>query len=137
VDAGQMHWRCDRRGGTDPGGDPLDAVAAFSKFSAGFTDLLGAASPPDANEMEAFTAFALSIRYPPNPIRHFDDTLTATQASGRDLFLAGGPGIQPCVFCHVGPIATDGFSSFDGEPQPFKVPHLRNQYQKVGMFGMP
>src|SRR5262249_57137671 len=56
VDAGPMHWRGDRTGGNDPGGDPLDEVAAFSKFSAGFTDLLGAASPPDANEMEAFSA---------------------------------------------------------------------------------
>ena len=32
---------------------------------------------------------------------------------------------------------TDGFSSFENETQHFKVPHLRNMYQKVGMFGMP
>ena len=29
------------------------------------------------------------------------------------------------------------FTSFSGETQHFKVPHLRNQYQKVGMFGRP
>ena len=30
----------------------------------------------------------------------------------------------------------DGQSSFEGETQIFKVPHLRNVYQKVGMFGL-
>ena len=34
-------------------------------------------------------------------------------------------------------ILNDGGSSLEGEPQEFKVPHLRNAYQKVGMFGMP
>src|SRR5207249_1094472 len=32
---------------------------------------------------------------------------------------------------------TDGFSSFESEPQEFKIAHLRNLYQKVGMFGVP
>ena len=32
---------------------------------------------------------------------------------------------------------TDGQFSFEGESQFFKIPHLRNLYQKVGMFGMP
>jgi hypothetical protein len=32
---------------------------------------------------------------------------------------------------------TDGRSSFAFNPQLFKVPHLRNAYQKVGMFGNP
>jgi len=32
---------------------------------------------------------------------------------------------------------TDGQSSFENEPQIFKIPHLRNMYQKIGMFGMP
>jgi hypothetical protein len=27
--------------------------------------------------------------------------------------------------------------SFENETQDFKIPHLRNEYQKVGMFGMP
>ena len=29
-----------------------------------------------------------------------------------------------------------GLSTFDGETQHFKVPHLRNVYQKIGMFGL-
>ncbi len=32
---------------------------------------------------------------------------------------------------------SDGLSSFEGETQHMKIPHLRNMYQKVGMFGMP
>src|SRR5690606_8153607 len=31
---------------------------------------------------------------------------------------------------------TDGRSSFENETQVLKIPHLRNMYQKVGMFGM-
>ena len=37
----------------------------------------------------------------------------------------------------AGFFGTDGESSIEGEPQEFKIPHLRNLYQKVGMFGMP
>ena len=36
-----------------------------------------------------------------------------------------------------GSSAPTGFSSFDFNPQLFKIPHLRNVYQKVGMFGNP
>ena len=32
---------------------------------------------------------------------------------------------------------TDGRYTFDGGIEGFKTPHLRNVYQKVGMFGMP
>ncbi len=32
---------------------------------------------------------------------------------------------------------TNGEYSFENESQVFKVPHLRNMYQKVGMFGVP
>jgi hypothetical protein len=32
---------------------------------------------------------------------------------------------------------TDGQQSFENEPQIIKIAHLRNLYQKVGMFGMP
>lgn len=47
-----------------------------------------------------------------------------------------------CNGCHVldraqGFFGTDGQASFENETQLFKVAHLRNLYQKVGMFGMP
>ena len=46
-----------------------------------------------------------------------------------------------CNGCHVldpsqGFFGTDGLASFENEPQILKVAHLRNLYQKVGMFGM-
>ncbi len=37
----------------------------------------------------------------------------------------------------AGFFGSDGDSSIEGEPQEFKIPHLRNIYQKIGMFGMP
>jgi len=58
--------------------------------------------------------------------------------------------VHNCVGCHVldptgnaqfgvakpGFFGTDGQYSFRAEPQFVKIPHLRNVYQKVGMFGM-
>ncbi len=47
-----------------------------------------------------------------------------------------------CEGCHrldpsQGFFGTDGQASFENEPQIIKIAHLRNLYQKVGMFGMP
>src|SRR5207253_877243 len=77
--------------------------------------------------------------YPPNPIRALDGSLNATQASGQSIFLNSpiDASVLQCAFCHRTAIGTDGFSSFEGEPQEFKIAHLRNLYQKVGMFGVP
>ena len=46
-----------------------------------------------------------------------------------------------CEGCHAlrpadGFFGTDGQSSFEELPQIMKIPHLRNLYQKVGMFGV-
>ncbi len=47
-----------------------------------------------------------------------------------------------CNGCHVvdsakGFFGTDGRASFEGITQIFKIPHLRNIYTKIGMFGFP
>ena len=47
-----------------------------------------------------------------------------------------------CNGCHTidasqGFFGTDGRSSFDGISQIMKLPHVRNMYTKVGMFGFP
>jgi DNA-binding beta-propeller fold protein YncE len=47
-----------------------------------------------------------------------------------------------CEGCHrldaaQGFFGTDGRASFENEPQIMKIAHLRNLYQKIGMFGMP
>jgi len=138
ADAGPMHWRGDRTGGVDPGGDPLNEDQAFKKFNGAFVSLLGRSAQLTATEMQQFTDFALTLRYPPNPVKSLDDVPTSDQATGASLFTSNGAdGGLTCNFCHRLPLGTDGFSSFEGEQQEFKIAHLRNSYQKVGMFGLP
>jgi len=140
---GPMHWRGDRTGGNDPGGSSFDEDAAFKKFNVAFPGLLGRTTELTLAEMQAYTDFILQVTPPPNPVRNLDDSLTASQQAGHDFYLntpvdAG----FVCNFCHVlapgsGFFGTSGGSSFELEPQHFKIPHLRNLYEKVGMFGMP
>jgi len=107
--------------------------------------------------MQAFSDFILQVTYPPNPIRNLDNSLTPAQAAGRAFFFnqtASGQEIPSDTFhncngCHVldpngnaqygvpkpGFFGSDGRYSFEAETAFFKVPHLRNLYQKVGMFG--
>ena len=151
---GPMHWRGDRTGGNDelsaqPEAGTFDEDAAFKKFQAGFVDLLGRSGPlPDA-AMQAFTDFILRLTYPPNPIRNFDNSLTPDQQAGRAFFFDPiSDTTNRCGDCHVldpganptslapGFFGSTGLSSFKFLPQMFKVPHLRNLYQKLGMFGM-
>ena len=140
---GPMHWRGDRTGGSDPGGNPLDAEAAFKKFNVAFDGLLGRGGPLTDAQMQALTDFALQIAYPPNPIRNLDNSLTPDQSLGANFFHIGpADAAGTCSFCHkldpsAGAFGTDGFSSVEGETQTFKIPQLRNLYQKVGMFGFP
>jgi YVTN family beta-propeller protein len=142
--AGPMHWRGDRTGGNDVGGNALDSNQAFMKFNVAFAGLLGRSGPLTVAEMQAFTDFILQVTYPPNPIRALANGLTTDQAAGRTFFLSSSPSdtLLPCNGCHRldpahGHFGTDGFSSFEGEAQVLKIPHLRNAYQKVGMFGFP
>jgi DNA-binding beta-propeller fold protein YncE len=142
---GPMHWRGDRTA-AHSGGDPLDEAGAFNEFNVAFEGLLGRTGPLTAAEMQAFTDFMLQVTYPPNPIRSLNNVLTPSQQAGRDFFMnnislpvSGG---LTCNSCHVldpanGFFGSSGLMSFEAEPQDFKIPHLRNMYQKVGMFGMP
>jgi hypothetical protein len=75
-------------------------------------------------------------------VRNIDGSLTAEQAAGKQIFDSngsrtglGGDG-DACADCHDEPLGTAGFGSFELETQDFKVAHLRNLYQKVGMFGL-
>jgi hypothetical protein len=160
---GPMHWRGDRTGGNDapsaqPDSGTFDESAGFHKFQAAFADLLGRNAPIPAADMDAFTNFILQVGYPPNPNRPLDNVLTPDQEAGRRLFSTVNAGLptcvdgtcppQTCTDCHVidpdrnpgvrrpGLFGTDGRVSFDGPPQLIKTPHLRNLYQKVGMFGL-
>ena len=152
--AGAMHWRGDRNGtaavdGTvTPGGDPFDEFAAFLRFNGAFVGLQGRSTEISATDMEQFADFILTLRYPPNPVKALDDADTAAEAAGRALFLTdtifGGlfpnDGLgQNCNTCHTRPITTSGQmaqAGLTGGQQEIKNPHLRNLYQKVGMFGV-
>ena len=155
---GPMHWRGDRTGGNDaptaqPNSGTYDEDAAFKKFNAAFLSLNGRDAMLTATDLQAFTDFALQITYPPNPIRALDNSLTPAQQAGHDFFFDQSKIVDSkfhCNGCHVvdrnanaeygvakpGFFGTDGKYTFAFQPQFFKVPQLRNLYQKVGMFGM-
>ncbi len=146
---GSMHWRGDRTGGNDEPNDIVNRTGAynerlsFSKFNVAFEGLLGRSGPLTTAEMDQYTDFILQVALPPNPIRNLNNSLTTSQSDGRDFYFNHVSDIvTTCNGCHVldttnGFFGTSGLSSFEGEPQHFKVPHLRNMYAKVGMFGMP
>jgi hypothetical protein len=93
--------------------------------------------------MQAFARFALAVQLPPNPVRSLDNQLSAMQSAGRDVYFNNpSDGGLTCNACHTldasqGFFGSGGLTTFEAEPQLFKVAHLRNAYQKVGMFGMP
>ena|GEM_PF-712481 len=138
ANAGPMHWRGDRTGGAS-GGDPLDEELAFKAFNPAFVGLLGLEAELPEAEMQAFTDFVLTMVYPPNPIRALNDEPSPAEGAGENFFLnlANTDGAGTCQFCHRLPLGTDGLSTTEGETQEFKIAHLRNLYQKVGMFGVP
>jgi YVTN family beta-propeller protein len=135
---GPMHWRGDRTGG---GVLALDESLAFNAFNPAFVGLIGRGAQLTAGEMQAFTDFILDVTYPPNPIRNLNNSLTTQQSNGQTLYTGRITDIvRNCNGCHAldpanGFFGGDGESSIEGETQEFKVPHLRNAYQKIGMFG--
>jgi hypothetical protein len=134
----------------------FDEFNAFKSFNVAFPGLIGRAEQLTDADMTDFTNFVLQISYPPNPIRNLDDTLTPLQAAGQAFYFnvlpdgrqAPSDRFHNCNGCHVldrngnagaskhpGFFGTDGRLSFENETQIFKVPHLRNAYQKIGMYG--
>ena len=141
---GPQHWRGDRQG---------DAAAAFEAFNVAFPGLLGRDEGPISSaEMTAFREFAMNLRYHPNPSRLLNNQLRnpasgPNEANGAALYgTAAVPGpptdianTTDCQTCHIlsaanGHFGGDGRTIFDGGTQHFKIPHLRNAYQKIGMF---
>ena len=141
---GPMHWRGDRTGASAQPGESVE-LGAFKDFNVAFPGLVGTEAELPTNDIQAFAEFAMEITYPPNPIRALDNSLNADQSNGRDIYLnqlTTGSRLIKCNDCHVlniteGHFGTSGLSSIEGGDisQQFKIPHLRNMYQKVGMFG--
>jgi YVTN family beta-propeller protein len=155
VNEGAMHWRGDRANGffgidtrTTP---PFDSNLSFMNFIVAFQGLLGRATLPTSAEMQRFTNFQLQVQLPPNPVRNLDNSLNATQAAGSAFYFGArrsdgsATGTDTgfnCNGCHIvnsaeGFFGTDGRASFEGITQIMKIPHLRNIYTKIGMFGFP
>jgi YVTN family beta-propeller protein len=139
---GPMHWRGDRTGASRVTGQTVEDQA-FKDFNPAFTGLLGRESQLTAAQMDAFTKFALKLTYPPSPILNLDLSLTSAQAAGQTAYnTITSDTLTTCNGCHVvNPAAnrfgTDGTMAIEGGgvDEDMKIPHLRNMYQKVGMFG--
>ncbi len=154
--SGAMHWRGDRANGF-LGADPFDANLSFNNFIVAFEGLIGNPEKPPVAEMQKFTDFQLQVLPPPNPVRRLDNSLNPAQQRGKNFYfgtrpsdgiklpLVGGTlGIDSfnCNGCHAldpaqGFFGASGKASFEGITQIVKIPHLRNMYTKVGMFGSP
>ncbi|HVG17966.1 MAG TPA: YncE family protein, partial [Blastocatellia bacterium] len=122
-----FHWRGDRDG--------------FLAFNGAFNSLMGGSTLSSA-DIAAYRDFVNTIEFQPNPNQRLDRTLPASIAggdpnAGRNTFLN-----EPftsnftCNTCHTanpGPGSNKVVipDSTLQEPQGFKVPHLRNIYQKL------
>ena len=145
ANSGPLHWRGDRTGPEcNPiPSDPACSERGFNEFNVAFPGLIGRDEGElDEEDMQAFTDFALQITYPPNPIRQLDNSMRPQEQAGHDLYFGRiTDTVANCNGCHVldrelGFFGTSGGSTFESETMEFKVAHLRNAYQKVGMFGM-
>ncbi len=158
--SGAMHWRGDRSNGFF-GIHATSEDLSFRNFIVAFPGLVGNQTLIAPSDMQKFADFQLSVQMPPNPVRNLDGSLTAAQQTGKNLYtgVVGSNGFPSphsgkadginvaslgftCEGCHRLDPAQGFFgagkeSSFENETQIFKIAHLRNAYQKVGMFGMP
>ena len=130
-----LHWRGDRTN--------------FLHFSGAFDSLLGGTALT-AQDIQAYRAYINTIVFQPNPNQNLDRTLPASFAggdpnAGRNTFFneqyQSVLGLS-CTTCHTGPPGSGSDRLiFDrqalGESQDFKVPHLRNVYQKGNFNNAP
>jgi YVTN family beta-propeller protein len=118
------HWR----------GDQID----FAAFNATFDDLMGGSELADP-DMSTYTTFINSILFLSNPNENLDRSLPTSLAGGnpsngqQDFLKVPDTGAgATCNSCHTsnpGP-GTNRLVTSALPPQPLKIPHLRNIYQK-------
>ena len=124
-----LHWRGDKAG--------------FVDFNPAFNSLMGGSVLSSA-DMAAYRDFVNTIQFQPNPNQKLDRTLPASiaggnPAAGRNTFLNEPfTGSITCNTCHAanpGPGTNKLIipASALQERQDFKVPHLRNVYQKLNL----
>lgn len=130
VNTGPLHWRADRED--------------FPAFNPAFVSLLGRETQLTQAEMQAFTVYIDTLRFPPNPFRNLNNTLPTTFANGgnpvagQGLFNTVGFAGTPfrCVTCHALPDGTSTTLTAGNliatSSQSLKTPQLRNLYEKTG-----
>lgn len=128
-----FHWRGDR-----------EDLAAFAPAYVG---LQGDDAEPSPMEMQRFTDFIATIKYPPSPNRNLDGSLptalpvttgTGNAATGSGLY-STLPALQAaaCINCH-GPASGPGTSGQIDQasvalfPQPTKIAQLRGLHERTG-----
>lgn len=119
------HWRGD-----------MANLAAFNEV---FDELMGN-SEISTQDMNTYATFINSILFLPNPNENLDRSLPTSLAGGDPVHgetdFMNVPGTGPgatCNQCHTsnpGP-GTNRLVTSVVPPQPLKVPHLRNIYQKL------
>jgi YVTN family beta-propeller protein len=130
-----LHWRGDRTN--------------FLHFNGAFDGLMGG-SVLSAADMVAYRTYINTIVFQPNPNQNIDRSMPTSFAGGNAavglaLFMTNnytGSGVLgvKCNTCHAVPTGTDRSFTPAGalrEPQDFKVPHLRNIYQKMRFTNSP
>ena len=97
--------------------------------------------------MQKFTDFVLQMLLPPNPVRNLDNSLTGGQQTAStsgttasvdaDSTTRQTPPVQRLPHDRPGEgfFGTNSAEARGPSPQNSKIPHLRNMYTKVGMFG--
>ena len=124
-----LHWRGDR--------------ADFTAFNGAFASLLGGAQL-SAGDMNAYRVFINTIALEPNPNQNLDRSMPASVVladgntgnpnTGRTTYINDQYQIGlRCNTCHALPTGTASFIIAGAalqESQDFKVPQLRNVYQK-------
>jgi YVTN family beta-propeller protein len=134
-----FHWRGDRQN--------------FQAFNHAFIVLMGLSAEIPTADMDAFTDFIMTVKFPPNPFRNLDDTMPSSMVvpsqNGGGATATGNPNNGSTIFvnnlldanvfscnnCHLMPTGTTTNlfnGQNEGESQDFKIPHLRNMYEKVG-----
>lgn len=127
-----LHWRGDRTN--------------FNHFNGAFRSLLGG-SLLSAADMQAYRDFIETVVFQSNPNQNLDRTLPTTFPNGGNPRVGFTnytvntyqPGLS-CNICHTLPTGTARViipAAALQESQDFKVPHLRNIYQKLNITHTP
>jgi len=130
-----LHWRGDRTN--------------FQHFNGAFDSLLGG-SPLAAADMQAYADYIETVVFQPNPNQNLNRTYPTNFAggnaeAGRNTFFNEfySPSLQlACTTCHTGPPGSGSNKQIFArqaleESQDFKVPQLRNVYQKLNFNNTP